>query len=76
LGAIRRGWSEIKAHLGGGDHTLLVTAEKLEDTTKEKYAESLQEKLPGNVRDLLLRQQRHVMEFHDRVRALRDAQAA
>ena len=27
-GAMHRAWAEMKAHLGGGDHTLLVTAEQ------------------------------------------------
>ena len=27
-GALHRTWGDIKAHLGGGDHTLLETAEQ------------------------------------------------
>src|SRR5271154_2592951 len=34
-GAIHRFWGDVKAKLGGGDHTLLATAEQGEDAAKE-----------------------------------------
>jgi uncharacterized protein (TIGR02284 family) len=34
-GAVYRAWGELKAKLGGGDHTLLVTAEEGEDEAKD-----------------------------------------
>jgi uncharacterized protein (TIGR02284 family) len=36
-GAMHRFWGDLKGKLGGGDHTLLETAEQGEDTAKEAY---------------------------------------
>jgi uncharacterized protein (TIGR02284 family) len=75
-GAIHRVWGEAKAHLGGGDHTLLATAEQGEDAAKAAYAKALQKKLPGDVLDVLRTQQAHIVQSHNIVRDLRDAKAA
>lgn len=72
-GAVHRGWGELKARLGGGDHELLATAEQGEDAIKKAYKEALEEHLPGDVRDLLLRQQTGIEAGHDTVKAMRDA---
>jgi len=72
-GTVNRIWGDLKAKMGGGDHTLLETAEQGEDEAKAKYEESLKEKLPGTVRDLLLLQQAHILRSHDTVRNLRDS---
>ena len=42
-GAVHRTWGDIKAHLGGGDHTLLETAEQGEDAAKKAYKEALED---------------------------------
>lgn len=75
-GTVHRVWGELKAKLGAGDHSLLETAEQGEDAAKHQYAEALQEKLPGTVRDLLLQQQAHILESHNIVRALRDSKVS
>ena len=75
-GKVHRTWGELKAKLGGGDHTLLATAEQGEDAAKEAYEEALKEHLPRDIRDILLGQQAHIQLSHDRVKALRDAKAA
>jgi len=76
-GPVHRAWGDLKANLGGGDHTLLATAEQGEDAAKKAYEEALKsDKLPGNVRELLIRQQGHIRQAHDRVRMMRDAKAA
>jgi uncharacterized protein (TIGR02284 family) len=41
-GAIHRTWGDIKAHLGGGDHMLLETAEQGEDAAKKAYRDALE----------------------------------
>lgn len=74
-GKVHRAWGELKANLGGGDHTLLATAEQGEDAAKKAYKEALEEHLPGDIRDLLTRQQAHINASHDKVRDLRDAKA-
>jgi uncharacterized protein (TIGR02284 family) len=75
-GAVHRVWADMKSKLGGGDHTLLETAEQGEDEAKQKYAEALKETLPGTVSDLLLQQQVHILMSHDTIRSLRDSHAS
>ena len=76
-GPVHRAWGDLKANLGGGDHTLLATAEQGEDAAKKAYSEALEsDKVPGTVREMLIRQQGHIQQAHDRVKAMRDAKAA
>ena len=75
-GTMHRAWGDLKAKMGGGDHTLLETAEQGEDAAKKAYEEALKEKLPAPVRELLTRQQAHIIAAHDKVRAFRDSKAA
>jgi uncharacterized protein (TIGR02284 family) len=72
-GALHRTWGDIKAKLGGGDHSLLTTAEQGEDEAKSAYADALQQDLPLPVRQVLAEQQEHVLTSHDYVRDQRDA---
>jgi uncharacterized protein (TIGR02284 family) len=75
-GAIHRAWGDLKARLGGGDHSLLETAEQGEDEAKKAYADALSQDLPLPVRQLVAEQQAHVLTAHDYVRSHRDALAA
>jgi uncharacterized protein (TIGR02284 family) len=76
-GSIHRVWGDMKAHLGGGDHTLLETAEQGEDAAKKAYKDALEDvSVPAPIRTLLTEQQSHIVESHDRVKALRDSKAA
>jgi uncharacterized protein (TIGR02284 family) len=72
-GTIHRVWGDLKAKLGGGDHTLLETAEQGEDEAKKAYADALDQDLPLPVRQLIAEQQAHVLTSHDFVRNHRDA---
>ncbi len=74
-GKVHRTWGELKAKLGGGDHTLLATAEQGEDVAKKAYEEALKEHLPADIRDVLTRQQASILASHDKVKALRDSKA-
>jgi len=71
-GAIHRTWGDLKAHLGGGDHTLLETAEQGEDAAKKAYKEALEKELPLPVHQLLSTQYAHIQTSHDYVKAARD----
>jgi uncharacterized protein (TIGR02284 family) len=75
VGTLRRAWVDLKAKLGGGDHTLLETAESAEDETKKAYADALDQDLPLPVRQLIAEQQAHILTAHDFVRSHRDALA-
>jgi uncharacterized protein (TIGR02284 family) len=76
-GAIHRAWGELKAHLGGSDHTLLVTAEEGEDEAKKAYQKALEhEELPLPLRQILEQQQAHILAAHEKIKAFRDNRAA
>jgi len=73
-GSIHRAWGEVKAHLGGGDHTLLETAEQGEDAAKKAYEDALADtEVIGTVREILVRQQTDIRAAHDKVKSLRDS---
>jgi uncharacterized protein (TIGR02284 family) len=72
-GALHRTWGDIKAHLGGGDHTLLETAEQGEDTAKKAYKDALEKELPLPVHQMLSTQYAHIQDSHDYVKAARDS---
>jgi len=74
-GAMHRAWVDLKANLGGGDHTLLESAEQGEDDAKKTYKEALEQELPLPIRQLLTEQQAHILTSHDYVRNHRDALA-
>lgn len=67
-GSLYRAWAELKAKLGGGDHTLLETAEQAESEAEEVYRDALKEDLPMPVRQLLTEQQTQILISHDYVR--------
>jgi len=72
-GAVYRAWAELKAKLGGGDHTLLETAEQGEDEARDVYKDALDQELPLPLRQLLTGQQTHILTSHDLIRERRDA---
>ncbi|MGA2350438.1 MAG: PA2169 family four-helix-bundle protein [Terracidiphilus sp.] len=72
-GTLHRAWGELKVKLGGGDHSLLVTAEQAEDEAKRVYEEALEKDLPLPVRQLLSTQSAHIQASHDYVKAARDS---
>lgn len=75
-GAIHRVWGDIKAKLGGSDHTMLVTAEQGEDVVKKAYDDAMEMELPLPLHQLLSEQRAHVLTSHDYIRDRRDARAA
>ncbi len=77
VGSLHRTWADVKASLGGGDHTLLETAEQGEDAAKKAYKEALESKLPSDaIQVILFRQQSHIQASHDKVKAFRDSTAS
>jgi uncharacterized protein (TIGR02284 family) len=76
MGTIHRVWGDLKAKLGGDDHSLLATAEQCEDTAKKAYEDALNQDLPFPLRQLLVEQQSHILAAHDFVRSHRDALVA
>jgi len=73
-GAVHRVWGDLKARLGGGDHTLLETAEQGEDVAKKAYQEALDDNaVSDTIRALIAQQFEHVKRSHDLVKGFRDA---
>jgi uncharacterized protein (TIGR02284 family) len=72
-GTVHRAWGDLKAHLGGGDHTLLETAEAGEDSARKAYQEALEKELPLPIKQLLTTQYAHIQTSHDYVKAARDS---
>jgi uncharacterized protein (TIGR02284 family) len=76
-GAMHRAWGDLKGKMGGGDHTLLETAEQGEDSAKKAYEEALQKpEVSGNIRQILEKQQMHIRQSHDQVKSYRDSKKA
>ncbi len=73
-GKIRRAWGDLKSALGGGDHTLLATAEEGEDEAVHAYSKAMEDFLPLPVRQLLTAQAAHIEASHNFVKTARDAQ--
>lgn len=75
-GAMHRSWAELKEKLGGGDHTLLESAEQGEDHAKAAYDKALKENLPLPIHQILSEQAAHIQTSHDYVKAARDSRKA
>jgi uncharacterized protein (TIGR02284 family) len=73
-GTFVRVWGDLKAKLGGGDATVLETAEEGEDAAKQAYSDALEKDLPLPIREVLTRQAGHIDSSHDYVKAARDSQ--
>jgi uncharacterized protein (TIGR02284 family) len=73
-GSAHRRWVDIKGAIMGKDEaSVLAECERGEDVAKESYERALEEDLPANIRAIVERQYRGVLENHDRVRALERA---
>ncbi len=73
---IHRRWIDLKASLGGGDHSILSSVESGEDNAKHEYEEAMRDNLPADIVDILDRQYASVVAAHDQVRLLRDREKA
>lgn len=71
-GALHRGWIDLKAALGGGDHAILAATEAGEDHAVNEYKKVLGETLPAPVRDIVERQLQSVQQAHDKVKEMRN----
>lgn len=72
-GAFLRAWAGLKAALGGGDRTLMATAEEAERSLAEAYASAMQKDLPLPIRQTLAGQSAHVQEFLDYLGGVRES---
>jgi uncharacterized protein (TIGR02284 family) len=70
-GALYRAWAGLKASLGGGDASLLSTAEEADEETRQAYKDALNQDLPVPVRQLLVEQQTQILTARDFMREAR-----
>jgi uncharacterized protein (TIGR02284 family) len=71
--AVHRGWIDLRAALGGGEHAILSEAERGEDHIKGKYESAIQDLGTCSCVPTLRRQYSSVKAAHDKVKALRDS---
>lgn len=72
LGAVHRGWTDLKANLGGGDEAILSSMETGDKYATEHYDKAIKEgKLPDDVLGIVRNQAQAIVGTMDRVRALR-----
>lgn len=68
-GALHRAWGDVKGRLGGGDRTLLETAEQGEDVAEKAYRTALDDQaVSDTIRALIAQQFEHVRRSHELVR--------
>ncbi|MGI4852348.1 MAG: PA2169 family four-helix-bundle protein [Janthinobacterium lividum] len=74
MGAIHRGWMNVKSTIAGqDDHAILAECERGEDVAKATYANALKEDLPSDIRAVVQHQYQGVLSNHDQIRDLRDS---
>ncbi len=74
VGALHRGWINIKSLVTGQDEAAILNeAERGEDSAVNAYKKALEEVLPANVQTVVQDQATQVKAGHDKVRSLRDA---
>jgi len=77
MGKIYRAWMSVKAVFTGNDrHSILSNCEYGEDAAQKAYQKALEtDKLPGFLREMLIKQQEILRDSHDEIRELRDEYA-
>ncbi len=71
-GTFLRAWGDLKSALGGGDSSLLTTAEQGENEAIEAYAKAIEIYLPLPVRQVLVTQAAHIDKSHEFIKAALD----
>ena len=71
VGAIHRGWMDIKSAVTGkADRAIITECERGEDSSVKNYEEALKKNLPADVYVLVNRQYNEIKQAHDRIRSL------
>jgi uncharacterized protein (TIGR02284 family) len=72
LGALHRGWTDLKANLGGGDDAILSSMETGDNMAKDHFDKYINDnKLPDDVLGMIRNQAQAIVGTIDRVRAMR-----
>jgi uncharacterized protein (TIGR02284 family) len=74
VGALHRGWLNIKAAVTGKDEGAIISeCERGEDVAVRNYREALDQSLPNNIQMIVERQFVQIKQAHDHVRSLEQA---
>ncbi len=77
MGAVHRGWTELKASLGGGDSAILSSMESGDTYAQDQYDEIIRNgKLPDDILGIVRNQAQAIVGTLDRIRALRQHRKA
>src|SRR5579863_4822411 len=77
LGALHRGWTDLKSNLGGGDDAILSSMETGDDYAKNHFDKYVNDnKLPDEILGILRNQAQAIVGTLDRIRALRKGKRA
>jgi uncharacterized protein (TIGR02284 family) len=77
MGAIHRGWTELKTNLGGGDDSILSSMETGDSYAKDHYEKYIHDnKLPDDLLDIIRSQAQTIVGTLERVRAMREERKA
>jgi uncharacterized protein (TIGR02284 family) len=72
MGAIHRGWTDLKASLGGGDDAILSSMESGDNFAKEHFDKYINDNaLPDEILGIIRNQAQAIVGTIDRVRAMR-----
>ena len=77
LGAIHRGWTDLKANLGGGDDAILSSMETGDSYAKDQYDKYIRDnQLPDDVLGIIRNQAQAIVGMLERIRVMRQRQRA
>jgi len=77
LGAMHRGWTELKAGLGGGDDAILSSMETGDTYAQKQYDDVIRDgRLPDDIVGIVRNQAQAIVGTLDRVRAMRQQRKA
>ena len=77
LGAIHRGWADLKANVGAGDDAVLSSIETGDKGACDRYDKAIREgKLPDEILGIVRNQAQALVGTLDRVRSLRQHRKA
>ena len=77
MGAIHRGWTDLKANLGGGDDSILSSMETGDSYAKEQYDKYVRDnQLPDEILGIIRNQAQAIVGRLERVRVMRQNRKA
>jgi len=77
MGAVHRGWTGLKANLGGGDDAVLSSVETGDMHAQKQYDEVIRDgKLPDDIVGIVRNQAQAIVGALDRVSAMRQQRKA